>query len=760
MRNPIILILLFILPSIISSQNQWKSTLTEPYFEVDDIAILKDNSYYLSLRKTHEIFVSRDSGASWKVLAPFEDKFTNIASKSLDIVNDELLITHYTRKNKTILYKPGSYENLIKQKSGISLNQNYTRIDKEGNLFSVEGDHIYPINSDFKVDRKNPILVASYIQESFLYTTENNYVVLRNFSTKDTFRILKFNSKTGEYKLHSMFFDDIRPEDIVISENGSIVYRIGTNRVLYAQFKDPFSYRQASIDSTGEIEYIYSLQLSANGEIFILSNSGIYMTNGIHLDQWVKCYKMSKDLSFPDDNDFNNYFYFKDSLSAIISYGTICGASRVFCFSPKFNQWKDVELDIHLENIIDLKADKEGRLYGFRPCDSWLKTRYVISEDQGKTWRYLKLYGYDVNGLAINKEGNAVAIILNKEVFIHNPSTNSWDNILTSSVIKPNVMVYHCYALGKDLILEGIVSSFSPQKQIYYYSEDAGKSWQITSAPVKLIDGIFPSMETLVDQEGNWLIYNSIFNHGESFDVMISSDKGKTWNLDPRFNQFREINEVLKLNDGRFLVSAKGNPLMYNEDFKLFILDDKINGTQLLFQDLYKSTYSLKIYLNGSVIGYNDILDGLDQNLLLVSEKDSSFQYTKSYSGLGHSPDDSWLIKSAVVGKDNQIFLSLAMDGIYTNTTDLSINVKNPKSDKGLTLNSNFSNDLIILKDEDRNLNKYTEYSIFNNLGCVLSKGKLPFGGIISISNLSIGVYHLVVLDKNQNSKYFKFVKY
>ncbi|MEP7195957.1 MAG: sialidase family protein [Saprospiraceae bacterium] len=758
MRNPFTFVFFLMLLSTITSQNQWKSTLTEPYFEVDDIAILKDNSYYLSLRKTHEIFESRDSGVSWKALGPFETKYSNYSLKSLELVNDELVVINYPNSRGTELYNLGNESKLIKQKAGVFLVPKFTKIDKEGNLFYVEGDNIFPINLNLELERFNKIISTSYLLQTFMYNTENNYIVARNFSSKDTFRIVKFNSKTGEFKLHSMFFDDIRPEDIVVSENGSVVYRASSNRILCARFDNPFSYKEEYLESNGEPKYINSIQLTASGEVFILTNSGIFMTDGIQINKWFKCFQMSQNLPLSDENDVSYHYCFKDSLSAIISYETICGASRVYSFSPKFKQWKEVELDIHLENIIDLKADKEGRLYGFRPCDTWQKTRYVISENQGKTWRYLKLFGYEVNGLAINNEGNAVAIILNKEVFIHNPSTNTWDNILTSSVIKPNVKVYHCYAIGKDLILEGIIEGVSPQN-INFYSEDDGKSWQTTTTPAKRIDQTFPSMETLVDQQGNWLIYNSKFNYGEPFEVMISSDKGKTWKTDPRFSQLRDINEVIKLNDGRFLVSARGNPLKYNNEYKVFILNNAAE-LDVISPDFDKKSYSMKSLSSGSIIGYSELTSGLDQPLILFTMNDSSFQYTYSYTGLGHSPDDSWLIKSAVVGKDNQIFLSLAMDGIYTNTTDLSINVKNPKLDKGLKLNYNFSNDLIILKDEDGNLNKYAEYSIFNNLGCILSKGKLPFGGIISLSNLSVGVYHLVVFDKNQNSKYFKFVKY
>ncbi len=749
MNKLIIFIFCQLCLTIISSQNQWKSTLTEPYYEVDDIAILGNNRYYLSLSKTHEIFESRDSGASWRVLGQFETKYSYTSSKSLEVVDDKLLVIHYPRNGTTSLYNLEEEGNLIKEKTGKTLFKQTTKIDKEGNLFQVLTDYVYSINSNFEVDRNSPILTDSYIIRSFLYTSENNYVVLRNFSSKDTFRIVKFNSKTGEYKLHSMFFDGIVPENIVVSENGSVVYYSRSNKLLYAAFDKPFSYKAVPVVA-GRSSLI-TIQLTESGEVFIVTDSDIYMTNEIQMDKWAKCYQMSQDLPLQEEDDVSNYYCFKDSMSAIISYGTICGASRVYCFSPKFKQWKDVKLDINLENIIDLKADKEGRLYGFRPCDSWLKTRYLVSEDQGKTWKYLKVYGFDVHGLAINYEGNAVAIILNKEVFIRNASTNAWDNILTSNVIKPNVEVYHCYSLGKYLILDGLVGGAFPQTQNCFYSEDAGRSWQTTTTPVTLIDKFFPSMETLVDQDGNWLIYNSPANYGWPIGLMISYDKGLTWKKDTRFSQFKEINEVIKLDDGRFLVSGSTN------EYNIFIVDDTGNP-KILSPDLYKKDCSLKSYPGGSIIGFES-LSGLDQPVILFIRKDSSYKYQFSYSGLGHSPYDSWLIKSAVVGKNNQIFLSLAMDGIYTNTTDIFSNINNPKLKSGLTLMNNLSTDVLVLKENEGKSVMYSEYSIINSLGGIVSKGKISSDGVISISNLSTGVYYLIILDNHQNSVGFKFVK-
>jgi len=758
MRKSIFLISCLSIFSVLNSQNQWKTTLTEPYYEVDDIAILSNNRSYISLNKTHEIFESRDSGASWKAIGPFETKYTYLSYKSLEVIDDKLSVLHYPRNGTTVLYNLGSDGSLVKQKVGKSLVKNYIKTDNEGNLFHVEFNYIYPVNSNFEVDR-NPILTASNIFQSFLYNTDNNYVVLRNSSGKDTFRVVKFNSKSGEYLLHSIFFEDISPEDIVVTENGSIVFHSRSNKLFYAPFNKPSEYHEVPIPFNGKPDVV-TIQATVSGEIFISTYEGIYKTDGVHLDQWDKCYQMSQDLPVPEADDVNNYYCFKDSTSAIISYGTICGASRVYCFSPKFKQWKEVKLDINLENIIDLKADKEGRLYGFRPCDYYLKTRYVISEDQGKTWQYLKISGYDVHGLAINKEGNAVAIILNKEVFIHNPLTNAWDNILTSNVIKPNVEIYHCYSIGQDLILDGLVGGAFPQKPLFYYSEDAGRTWQTTTTPVTQIDKFYPSMETLVDQEGHWLIYNGYYNNGLGlpFGVKISYDKGKSWNEDTRFGKLTEINEIVQLKDGKFIVSSRSNLPKFNNEYKLFIVDHTGN-IEAISPDSIKKSYSLRSVTDRSLIGYSESLSGLDQPVLLISEVDSTYRNDYSFTGLGHSPYDSWLIKSAAVGKNNQIFLSLAMDGIYTNTADLFNHVNDQKTDKNPTLLNNISADMLVLKEIDGNAYNPYDYCIINGLGSVVSKGKILSGGVISISDLIPGVYHIMIFDYNHYSNYFKFLK-
>jgi len=738
----------------LNAQDDWKPTLTEPYYEVDDIAILPDNRYYISLRKTHEIFESRDSGVNWNIIAPFDVKFNPLAVKNLEVVREKLFIGLFPMIQPTAFYELTENGDLNKIRDGnFYLFPNDTKMDQEGNIFAVENGRVSSIDSNLRFDRL--IFEAYNGIESFLYTEDNNFIVaIHSITRPDTVRIYKFNSRTGDYLLHSKYFGDLTVNNIHVSENGSILYRKGLGKIMVASYQDPFKYKEVIIDSSGKLTKIHNFSLTANGEVFIMSNTGVYMCDGIHMDHWYRCEQMSQNLPISIDDEVNNYYTFKDSLSALISYGSICGASKVFCFSPKYKSWKEIVLDLRLENLIDLKADKEGRLYGMRPCDGWTKTRYLVSDDQGKTWDYLKVFGYEVNGLAINKEGNAVAITLNKEVNLYNPLTNSWDNIITSHFIKPNVKLYHCYTIGQDLILEGIEGVSKP---VFYYSEDGGRNWKTTNLPLNHINRFLPSIETTVDPSNNWIILNSEYNYGGISNVIYSPDKGMTWKGDDRFKDFLEINELVQIKDDQFLVSATSKDPKYNKSRQLFLVDN--SGAYTLFHpDFEKTSWSIKLADQDFMLAYPR---ADEYPVALIAAKDNSFSHQFTSSGLGHSEYDFWAIKSGVVTKDKQVFLSLAMDGIYTNTKEIFTSVNNPKSDVGLSLNTSLSNNFLQLSQSEGNLVEIVEYSIFSILGSVVENDRWQgINDIIPINKLIPGVYYLLVTDKKQNIHSFKFVKY
>jgi len=745
--------------SFLKAQLDWKSTLTEPYYEVDDIAILPDNRYYISLRKTHEIFESRDSGINWNLIAPFDIKFNNLAVKNLEVVREKLYIGLFPLIQPSAFYELTKNGDLIKIRGGNYLAPDVTKMDQEGNLFAIEGDNVFPIDSNLNFDRKKLIFSAYNTIESFFYTEENNFLVAVHSNTRtDTVRIYKFNSKTGDYFLYSKYYGDLTDHNILVSENGSVLYRNhGSEKLFAASYQDPFKYNELIIDPSRQLNRIYNFSLTANGEVFIVANSGVYMSDGMNLDHWYRCEQLSQNIPLPSEDEVNNCYSFKDSLSALISYGTICGASRVYCLSPKYKSWKEVVLDIRLENLIDLKADREGRLYGMRPCDGWTKTRYLVSNDHGKTWGYLKVFGFEVTGLAINKEGNAVAITLNKEVNLYNPLTNSWDNIITGHLIRPKVKLYHCYSIGQDLILEAIDEGESLDKPVFYYSADGGRNWKTTSLPLTSINKFLPSIETTVDQSNNWIISNSEYNYGGVSNVIYSPDKGMTWKEDDRFQDFLELSELIQIKDGMFLVSAISKDPKYNKSRQLYLVDN--SGAYTLFHpDFEKTSWSFKVVDQDYILAYprRD-----DSPVALIATKDNSFSHRFTSSGLGHSEYDSWTIKSGVVTKDEQVFLSLAMDGIYTNTKEIFTSVHNSKSGFGLSLNASLSNNFLQLSQSTDGLIEIQEYSIYSIMGSVVEQGQWQEkNDMIPINKLIPGVYYLLVTDKKQNLHSFKFVKY
>lgn len=283
------------------------------------------------------------------------------------------------------------------------------------------------------------------------------------------------------------------------------------------------------------------------------------MNNGGVENDWIKCYKLSKNLPAREFSsnitEYDRIYYFKDSLNAMISHGDNCGQAVVYYFTPKYQYWRELVLDLNRDNFVNLKKNKKNSLYCFRPCENIDNYTYLESNNNGQDWQNLSF-----NSVGINKENEAIARV-NKEIYLHDSELNSWKKIYTSILDNKDIEPLHFYNNKNDLFLAAkSTPKIFPIKHYLFHSSDGGYTWKEIKAFVTSGHGPNLDFEILVDNFNHWLVYSDQISMLPFSSILISRDQGMSWEVDARFKDFEFVSEIKQLADNRYIISGR-NPM-------------------------------------------------------------------------------------------------------------------------------------------------------------------------------------------------------
>ncbi len=740
------------------SQNTWLRSESSSQLEVGDLAITNDNEYFLSLKNNHHIFNSNDSGITWKEVSinnGINRNYLTIDKPFLKLVDNKVYCVSCAGGNKRYRYNGYSFEVM----------PNYSNIPRENLIVNQEGRVFYKdvisINdADSSWSRLfNKIIYQAKpnfgVIEANFYTENNNYFIISNFT--DSMYVYKvITNEKNDISLYSRFKTSKGVSNSFVSKGGVIYFMSndGLNRVFnYVSSKKLDIIRTSSLQERFNIQNIYYNFINANGEIFIISDKGIFVNNGIDEDQWIKCYQMSNQLPKPPANTvnrilaFNARYFFKDSMNALISYGDNCGQSEYFCFSPKYKEWKTILLDVHIDNLVNLVKNKNNRLFAYRPCENYLGRNYLQSDNNGKDWVSALIYGEHVTSIGINKDGEAIAIATNNKIYLHNSSVDSWNEVQSPVSSTNNIIFLHLYASNNELFLTGSLEN-SSRSNYLFHSADGGQNWQEIKAFVKISAHPRNDFQILVEHKNNWIAY-SVDGQFNSYDILVSTDSGRTWLPDSRFKNFAAAS-IKQLPNNKFLLSGT-----YNLTMDGTYIIDSVGNFSIYASQYEKNPAIFSFDQNNRVFGYPFYYG-------------SPRPFTSSDLGLKIVYDDSGIlpidqeyryIRSSIYENKDNITLNLAYDGIYTNTHDIFNNI----SDKSKTL-SNYSvlqdsEWIYVDKKDNVSWNNQERIQIINLLGQVIIVRDIgSIGGRISTRTLAPGVYLLQLQNGDIKSQVIKFL--
>ncbi|MFN8330473.1 MAG: hypothetical protein U0T81_04510 [Saprospiraceae bacterium] len=672
-KSVILLLLEFLLYGVGMTQNTWQRSESSSQLEVGTVAISSANEYFISLKNNHHIFYSRDSGATWQeveVNNGVKKFYKSIDRAYLKAIKDKVYCVSCAGSAKRYIYN-GEFFNIL---------PNYTNIPYENLFLSQEGkvfykDELCIARTDSNWNRIiNTFLFSTSFPYGFLatnfYTEDNNYIITQN--NKDSLFIYKLKTdQSGAVSPYSKFKVSRSVSTALVSKGGTIYFMDngGSNRVFnYVLKTEQNKIQKSSLQLVQKVNVVYYYYVNEGAEIYLVTDKGVFMNNGIDEDVWIKCHQMSDNIPLPPSFNvlaWDTRYFIKDSLNAMISYGDNCGQSDYYCFTPKFKKWRTIQLDVHIDNLNDLVKDRNNRLYAFRPCENYFGMNYLQSDNNGKDWEYVLINGEYATSIGINKSGEAMAIAANNRLYRHNTTVDNWEEIQLPLDTSGKIKLLHIYSSGNDLFLTGnIFINYAKEYNYLYHSMDGGLHWTEIKSFVQQTAVRGNDFTILKDNNGNWIAYS---DQGRLTPdgILISKDKGKTWEIDNRFKDFSAFS-LLQLPDNRFLLSGTinySNPGTY--------LIDSLGNYSNYSSNYVKNPASLYLDKDSLMFGYINY----NYNPIPFYSFDLGLNVFNNESGLNPTDKETCPTCSAIYESRDKITLNLAYDGIYTTTHDIFSNI-------------------------------------------------------------------------------------
>ncbi|NOT36969.1 MAG: T9SS type A sorting domain-containing protein [Saprospiraceae bacterium] len=752
-----ILALEIILLQVGTTQDTWRRSESSSQLEIGDVAISSEYGYFVSLKNNHHIFHSKDSGSTWQQVGINNGKnkfYLTLDRSYLNVIDNKVYSVSCAGASKRYLYNNDIFDPLDK----------YTNSPKENLIVNQEGKIFYKTES--YINRTDSYWNPNYekfifkyendywIKSTSFYTDENNYVITSNFIDS----LITYKVTTDEPAKVSIYSKLKVPRSIPISfvSKGGTIYFMdnfsGSHIFNYVSKSELNKIKISSLQIEHLARLIYFYFVNSQAEIFIVTDKGVFMNNGIDEDQWIKCHQLSDRLPLPPGLKvlgFDTKSFIKDSMNALISYGDNCGQSEYYCFTPKFKKWKSIQLDAHIDNLLNVVKNKNNRLYAFRPCENFFGRNYLQSDNEGKDWETIIINEEYVSSIGINKNGEALAIATNNRLYLYNSTLDNWDEIQSPVEPQGNIDLLHIYSSENELFLSGKTKIGSPvEKNYLYHSTNGGINWVEIKSFIQRSSHPLNDFVIFEDHNGHWIAYpeQGAFT---PIGILVSMDRGMSWELDKRFKEFYAssivqllddnfiLNGVLKPNKrGTFIIDSLGNYNIYSQYYE--------NNPARFFLDNDNRVFG---YTNYS---YTDVpFFSTDLGLNVIHDD----------SGLKPTDKEIRIIRSADYERSDKIILNLAYDGIYTTTHDIFNKITDDSNTKELY--SVFqNNEIIIIKKKDQSdWHSEEKLRVYNLLGqTILTKNLENSDGSINTRQLTQGFYFLQVNKGNNSSQLIRIV--
>ncbi|NOT35853.1 MAG: hypothetical protein HOP11_00585 [Saprospiraceae bacterium] len=739
------IILLLIVIAQSKAQNTWIKINSEPNYEVGDIIISSKGDFFISLLNSSEVYVSIDSGINWHEVSNKEQIFYGGNQKKyFKKTKDNIFYTQGSFNTKTFKY----YNDKFNYIGGVSSSGYQLKINQEGEGFVISNFGMYKTDSNWRADFNKPVFLNNGILESFLFSMENNFLVVSrdpNNVNNNINVVYKLNSNTGSNYEYSIVKALLSPKNIEINNKGQIFFLNDKGNLEASNFDNPNEFKEISIDPKSVINRIYNIGTTSFNQIYVITDKGIYF-NIDDINQWIKPIQLNNKFPLFSIYQNTNTYFFRDTSFGILNYSNNCGESETKIFSPKIGKWSKIDLNINKVDLIDLKKSKNGNLFAYKSCETKVEKNYFQSEDEGKSWQEIIINGEYVNCLGITGSGIPIAIANNK-LFKYNKFDKIWNLTLEHISNIQGIKYLYFITAESNIFLEGVKFDALGNKTMYlFHSENEGLNWQqiksFVQAPFDL-----PGYEIIIKKDGSFLAYGWIDG---ILKPLISKDKGMTWDIDIMFNDFENTYSMIMVNDGRFIVGG-----FYDGKYSTFISDSLTNTFEIL-NPYFNNKSTLLYYRPPSFLfGHNQ------NNSAPFFSKDLGQSIQEDDTGIYPMNTDWRFFSNAIFDNNLKAYITVRYDGLYVTKSNIFSKVKdyvgNSKvyieinllqSDNSLRLIGSFNNEEEI------------DYKIFNSLGSQVAAGQVIINkDLVRIDKLIPGIYYLQLNSKEAVVRSFKIIK-
>ena len=717
-------------------------------FRVEDILLRHNGEIYLSIKGRDLYYRSIDSGLNWEPIASKTKDYYNGGKFNQFEQNKEFLSV-----SKDSFIIQGSYisgywwllqfvadticpDTSFFNKIFYAKRRNEVFYDNNFNIFWKAGRQVFRINRYGYADYTLIYDAKEYggLTNFFLYNDTLSYFI-ENTLGRSRHRVMKYNNHSGE-KTELLFIistlnEPYRMEHTLVTKNGNIF--IGEDRGLFIKHHKevqlrPFNFMPGSGIRNGRVDFI---GLSLNRDFIIAKIEDQLIVSYDQGDTWLKLVSQSNML--PTLSSEIKIQALDTNLIIMQGAQYDCSSTETHIYSDRLGTWSSIDLNLSAYDIRAIRGLKsEGVIYAGinESC------KFYESKNEGEDWHELRLFdSLYVTGVWNPRDHILLVRASDARLYYSEDAGKNWKPALIDGSTDPRRIQYVYKLFDRTALMVDKLGD----KICIFITHDDGQNWYLQN-DCRDINGLDLHRGYTWSEADKKIIGHTL----TSKDIISSVDLGKSFDLDPKFDEFRSAYSLVPLDDGSYLIGGSTKTLGSG----LFRLESNGQINEVSPATFHRYPVFVERMKGPYLVAYSN------PALLQLSE-DEGKTWKEIRTGINDTLENIEIYTSIWIDKDFYGFLGVNYDGLYKTTQPL-VSIYDPGHSDHFKIWPNPVRDVLHFKLPETV--KIDQLSISDATGRQISLPKWTQSQL-SVSGLPPGPYVLTMRDRHGNDFSEVFLK-
>ncbi|MEP7195572.1 MAG: T9SS type A sorting domain-containing protein [Saprospiraceae bacterium] len=715
------------------SQNNWLKINMDPEAWINSLASSLNGDFFVCLSEDGRIYKSNifnDKDEYLEILPELNSTLNinySIDNQVLIDIND-ILVPFYNsfayRKSSSGLYVIDTLKNGILS-TGYP---EFTIIDDTGIAFEYYIS-IYKYKEKWNSNTFEAIFTPKDpVTKFFAFTEDNNFSVTSNSNTTEVYK-LNTNTKSAKKLITTTY--KVRSENSLALRDGTIFLPSDKGLLKYSLLNGKYEVEILLIDTLNNSRPIQAIFSSKDNSTLVAYLSPDFYFSYDTGKSWTKPLLFNK--SFPKENLRIIKAEIWDSTHSVMLVQDACAYKFGLQLKRYQSGWKKLIPNRYNRYFTQFFIDSKEIIFGQNLGCNWL-----TSTDKGVNWNLLSspsninlklsyLY-YDESNFFYTYSGSKIFRSTNPRI--------QWDSI---GILPERITDFHIIDINHLIaVTETLDPLNGALKQNLYSSYDQGISWTLIFD--QKLNSFFGKFRK--DFSNNLF---SLYPGAINDSLKISSDNGKSWNVDLRFKDWL-VQDLIWSQDSQcyFIAITRKN---YNSQRNALYRTKDYITFDTIFKNINTAVFDLKVLNSGEIaILTSNFKDGIG-GIYISRNKGSSwdnFTSTLNKSEYFYQYTD---FINFYFDRNQQCYFNFRYDGLYKSIN--RVETKNIIVLKGFTIYPNPTNNQLNIQGDTDIVGQ--KFKLTDISGKIIINGQIiSTFQQVAIDNLRSGIYFLSVGESTQ----------